>query len=153
MKKKRQEKEEPKQLGLGIKEPFKNRFFKIKRSIDSAVLKFEVRKFLKDPLIWAVLVVSTVLIAQQIYLIVINLERLPTYIPLFRHFISIPRKLSRKDHIILFPTISTVSLLLSLVFTSRYYNSEKELIKILLFTSLLCTVSQSLILIDLIKLF
>jgi hypothetical protein len=153
MKKKRQEKDESKQLDLGIKEPFKNRFFKIKRSIDFAILKFEVRKFLKDPLIWGVLVVSTVLIVQQIYLIVVNLERLPSYIPLFRYFISIPQKLSLKDNIILLPTISAVGLLLSFVFTSRYYNSEKKLIKILLFSSLLCTISQTLILIDLIKLF
>lgn len=153
MKKDKQEKDESKQLDLGIKEPFKNRFFKIKRSIDYAILKFEVRKFLKDPLVWAILVVSLVLIGQQAYIISTNIERLPTYIPVFRHFISIPRKLSTRDHIILFPTISVITLLLSFIFTSRYYNSEKKLVKILLFTSLLCTLSQSLILIDLIKLF
>jgi hypothetical protein len=153
MKEKKQEKEESKQLDLGIKEPFKNRFFKIKRAIDFTILKFEVRKFLKDPVVWAILVVSTVLIAQQIYLISINLARLPTYVPVFRYFLSISQKLTGKDYVVLFPTISIISLLLSFVFTSRYYNSEKALTKILLFSSLLCTISQTLILIDLINLF
>ena len=153
MKKRKEKEKEEKQLDLGIKEPFKNRFLKIKRSIDFAVLKFEVRKFLKDPLVWATLVVSVVLIAQQIYLITTTLTQLPVYVPIFRYFISIPSKLAVKDYIIIFPTISVVGLLLSFLFTSRYYNSEKALIKILLFTSLLCTVSQSLILIDLINLF
>jgi hypothetical protein len=153
MKKKNQEKEESKQLDLGIKEPFKNKLFKLKRAIDFAILKFEVRKFLKDPLVWGVLVISLVLIAQQVYLISINLETLPTYIPVFRYFISIPQKLAVKDYILLFPTISAVALLLSFIFTSRYYNSERILTKILLFTSLLCTISQSLVLVDLINLF
>ncbi len=153
MKKKRKQDEKEKQLDLGMREPFKNRFFKIKRSIDFAILKFEVRKFLKDPLVWATLVVTAVLIAQQIYLISTNLTQLPVYVPVFRYFISIPNKLAVKDYIIIFPTISVVGLLLSFLFTSRYYNSEKALTKILLFTSLLCTISQTLILIDLINLF
>ena len=153
MKKKRKQEEKEKQLDLGIKEPFKNRFFKIKRSIDFAILKFEVRKFLKDPLVWATLIITVVLIAQQIYFISTNLAQLPVYVPVFRYFISIPSKLVVKDYIIIFPTISVVGLLLSFLFTSRYYNSEKALTKILLFTSLLCTISQTLILIDLINLF
>lgn len=153
MRKKKEQEEKPKQLDLGIKEPFKNRFFKIKNSIDLALLKFEVRKFLKDPLVWAALTIGLVLIGYQVYLIVINLDSLPTYVPVFRYFISIPRKLVVKDYIILFPTISIVTLLISFIFTSRYYNSEKALTKMLLFTSLLCSISQTLILIDLVNLF
>ena len=153
MRKKKEKEEKPKQLDLGIKEPFKNKFLKISNSLQLALLKFEVRKFLKDPLVWATFVISLVLIGQQIYLIFMNLGSLPTYLPIFRHFISIPQKLTIKDYIIIFPTISTIALLLSFLFTSRYYNSEKSLTKILLFSSLLCTISQSLILIDLINTF
>jgi len=153
MKKKQEKKEEVKQLDLGIKEPFKNRFFKIKRSFDLAVLKFEVRKFLKDPLVWATLVITLILVAQQVYLIYTNLPLLPELLPIFRYFIAVSQKLAVKDYVIIFPTISMVTLLLSFSFTSRYYNSEKALTKILLFTSLLCTISQTLILIDLIRLF
>jgi hypothetical protein len=153
MKRKDNSQEETKQLDLGIKEPFKNRFFKVKRSFDFAILKLEIRKFLKDPLVWATLVISLVLIAQQVYLILTNLSTLPLYVPVFRYFISVPQKLVEKDYIIIFPTISVISLLLSFLFTSRYYNSEKTLTKLLLFAALLCTLSQTAILIDLINLF
>lgn len=154
MKKKKKKKEQkPKQLDLGMKDPFKNKFLKLNNSLQLALLKFEVKKFLKDPLVWATFVVGLVLVAQQIYLIFINLDSLPTYLPIFRYFISVPQKLTAKDYIIIFPTISTIALLLSFLFTSRYYNSEKSLTKVLLFSSLLCTISQSLILIDLINTF
>jgi len=151
--KREKNKEEPKQLNLGIKEPFKNRFFKIKRSIDFAVLKFEVRKFLKDPLVWATLTIGLVLIAQQIYLIFENLPNLPVYIPIFRYFLSAQEKLTQKDYVFIFPLISTVALSLSMLFTSRYYNNEKKLTRLLLFSSLLSSISQSIILIDIVNLF
>jgi ABC-type multidrug transport system permease subunit len=152
-KNKKEPQEEPKQLNLGIKEPFKNRFFKIKRSIDFAVLKFEVRKFLKDPLVWATLTIGLVLIAQQIYLIFENLPNLPVYVPIFRYFLSAQEKLTQKDYVFIFPLISTVVLSLSMLFTSRYYNNEKKLTRLLLFSSLLSSISQSIILIDIVNLF
>lgn len=146
-------KEKEEQLDLGIKEPFKNRFFKVREKINLAILKFEVRKFLKDPLLWACLIIGLLLIGYQVYLIVEYFDNLPVYLPIFRQFIVIPRKLVVKDYIIIFPIISTVALLLSLIFTSRYYNSERILTKFLLFASLLCIISQSIILIDLIRFF
>jgi len=152
-KSKKEPQEESKQLDLGIKEPFKNRLFKIKRSIDFAVLRFEVRKFLKDPLVWATLVIGLVLIAQQVYLILENLSDLPVYVPIFRYFLSAEEKLTQKDYIFIFPLISIITLLLSMLFTSRYYNNEKKLTRLLLFSSLLSSISQSLILIDLVNLF
>lgn len=141
------------QLDLGIKEPFKNKFFKIKGKFDATVLRFEVKKFLKDPLIWANVTVNTVLIAQQVYLIYKNIEDLPAYLPIFKYFISIPSKLVTKEFIIIFPIISVSVLLLSLIFASRCYNNEKILTKFLLFASLLCVLAQSIILIDLVKFF
>ena len=152
-KKKVVKEEEIKQLDLGIKEPFINKFFKVKGNIDLAILRFEVRKFLKDPLVWATLTISLVLIAKQISLIYDNFHNLPLYLPIFRHFITIPRKLVEKDYILIFPVISITVLFLSFLFTSRYYNTEKFLTKFLLFGSILCTISQTIILIDLINFF
>ena len=152
-KKKGKEKDKDQQLDLGIKEPFKNRFFKIKNKISLAILRFEVRKFLKDPLVWACIVISLMLIGHQIYVILIHFDRLPVYLPIFRQFISVPRKLVEKEYIIVFPIISSFAFTLSLLFTSRYYNSERILTKFLLFASLLCIISQSIILIDLIRFF
>ncbi len=155
MKRKKEENREEiaKQLDLGIKEPFKNKVFKIKGIIDLAVLRFEVKKFLKDPLVWGVFVITIVLIVHQSYLIYNGYSNLPVYIPVFKYFISIPKKLVLKEYVFIFPIISTVAFLLSFIFTSRYYNNEKLLTKFLLFACLLCTLSQTVILIDLIKFF
>ena len=153
MKKNDVKEEEIKQLDLGIKEPFKNKFFKLKGEIDLAILKFEVRKFLKDPLVWASLVISLVLIAQQVYLIYTNFSTLPLYLPVMRYFLAVPKKLVEKEYIALFPSISLFVLILSFLFTSRYYNREKILTKFLMFSLLLCTLSQTIILIDLVKSF
>lgn len=146
-KRKVKEREEEQQLNLGIKEPFRNRFSKIRNEISLTILKFEVKKFLKDPLLWASIVINTVLIGHQTYLIFNNRERLPVYLPIYRYFISIPHKLIEKEYIVIFPIISVFSFILSLIFTSRYYNTERDLTKFLLLTSLLCTVAQSIILI------
>lgn len=155
MKKKKEENKEEivKQLDLGIKEPFKNKVFKIKGIIDLAVLRFEVKNFLKDPLVWGVFVITIVLIVHQSYLIYNGYSNLPVYIPVFKYFISIPKKLVLKEYVFIFPAISSISFLLSFIFTSRYYNNEKLLTKFLLFACLLCTLSQTVILIDLIKFF
>lgn len=146
-KKKEVERKEEEQLNLGIKEPFGNRFSKIRNTLSLAILKFEVKKFLKDPLLWATIVLNSILIIHQIYLIINNLSDLPHYLPIYRYFLSIPRKLVGKEHIIIFPTISVISFALSLIFTSRYYNTERILTKFLLFSSLLCTSALSIILI------
>jgi hypothetical protein len=153
MKKKDVKEDGTKQLDLGIKEPFINKFFKLKGEFDLAILRFEVKKFLKDPLVWASLVISSVLIAQQIYLIYTNFSSLPMYLPVMRYFLTVQRKLVEKEYIVLFPSISVAVLILSFVFTSRYYNREKILTKFLLFSLLLSTLSQTIILIDLVKSF
>jgi len=145
--------EQVSQLDLGIKEPFKNKFFKIKGNIDYAILRFEVRKFLKDPLVWATFVISITLILQQVLLIYRNIETLPVYVPIFRYFISVPKKLAEKEFIFIFPVISAFTFVISFIFTSRYYNSEKALTKFLLFGLMLCTISQTIILIDLVRFF
>ena len=87
-------------------------------------MRFEVKKFLKDPLVWAAFVISITLILQQVLLIYRNIETLPVYIPIFRYFISIPKKLIEKEFIFIFPIISVLSFVISFIFTSRYYNSE-----------------------------
>ena len=74
------------QLGLDIKEPLKNKFYKIKGKIDFIILKFEVRKFLKDPFVWATVIISTVMILTQLFLIRDNYSNLPSYLPIFKTF-------------------------------------------------------------------
>lgn len=144
-------KEEPKQLGLDIKDPFKNKLYKAKREFDFAVLKLEVIKFLKDPLVWAVIVFGVILIAFQVNLIFHKFESLPSLIPLFK-FYSFPKDiLTRKEYIYSIPSLSTLIALSTLILVSQNYNKEKSLTKILLICALVSTFFLSIILVQIIK--
>ena len=144
-------KQEEKQLDLGIKEPFKNRFYKIKGKTDKAVQRLEVRKYLKDPLTWAVIIIGIILIATQGYYIYQNWDKFPTLIPIFKYQLQNIEKLAPKEFILTFPIISFVSLIFTTVVTSKYYSREKYLTKFLLVATLLNILSQSIILFELIQ--
>ncbi|NMC09177.1 hypothetical protein GYA44_02510 [Candidatus Microgenomates bacterium] len=150
---KQQKEEKIEQLGLGIKEPFKNKFFNIKRKFDFFLLKFEVKKFLKDPLVWCVVVISIVMILTQLYLLKENYYDLPTYLPIFKTFVTLTSKLVSKEYILAYPVISASVLLLGMIVVSNYYNREKSLTKMILFAIFFTCIAQSIILIDLIRSF
>ncbi len=149
-KKKKIPKEE--QLDLDIKEPLKNKFFKVKGRVDLAILQFEIKKFLKDPLLWAMIIIGMIFIAQQILLIYKDIDTLPKYLPVFKYFLSAEDKLALKEYIYIYPLISIVVFLVSLISTSKNYNRERNFTKLLMASALLCIVSQSIILVDLMAL-
>lgn len=156
MKKKKsssQQKREDKntQLDLKIKEPFKNHFFKIKGKTDTLLTQLEVRKFLKDLFFWFVLVIALLMIAYQIYLIVVNLDNLPSMLPILRYNIEASAKLTSKIYLILYPAISLISLITAVLLSIKIYNRERFLTKILLLASLLCSISMTISLIQLIN--
>lgn len=150
-KKKKIEKEEVKQLDLEIKEPFKNKFYKAKREFDTAVLQLEVRKFLKDPLVWAVIVISVILIYFQIESILNNFEKLPSYLPILKFYSSASKQLIETRHIYIFPILSGLILLASMIVISRNYNREKNLVKLLLTGTLISTLFLTIVLINLVS--
>lgn len=141
------------QLGLKIKEPFKNKFFKIKGRTDSLLIQLEVRKFLKDIFFWFVLVISLLMVAYQVYIIVVNLNSLPSLLPILRYNIAASAKLTSKIYLVIYPVISLVSLAAATFLTIRVYNREKFLTKLLLLSALLCCVSMTISLIQLINAF
>lgn len=151
--KKPEAEEKTKQLDLDIKEPFTNKFFNIKRKIDFFILKFEVKKFLKDPLLWATITISLVMILTQLLLLRENYDSLPTYLPIFKTYITLTSKLVVKEYLLVYPIISITTLLLGSMAVSNYYNREKSLTKIVLFSVLGISLSQTIILIDIIKSF
>ena len=87
-KKGKTEEEQYKQLDLEIEEPFKNRFYKIKKDFDDVIIKLEVVKFLKDPLVWAALMAFLILTLYQVYIISTNINSLPTSLPIFKFYIN-----------------------------------------------------------------
>lgn len=141
------------QLGLKIKEPLKNKFFKIKGKTDSFLTQLEVRKFLKDIFFWFVLIISLLMIAYQVYLIVINLDNLPSLLPILRYNIAASAKLTSKIYLIIYPAISLLSLAVATFLAIKIYNREKFLTKLLLLATLLCSVSTTISLIQLINTF
>lgn len=150
-KKKAEQIEEVKQLDLEIKEPFKNKFYKAKREFDTAVLQLEVKKFLKDPLVWGVLVISIILIYFQVQSILNNFEALPTYLPIFKFYSSPAKQLIETKYIYLFPGLSGLLLLVSMVFISRNYNREKNLVRLLLVATIIFVIFLTIVLINLVS--
>ncbi len=146
-----QKEEQAKQLDLEIKEPFKNKFYKAKRQFDTTVLHLEVRKFFKDPLVWAVLVISLVMIASQIFSIEKSFSSMPKLLPIFKYFASAKKELVDKELIYIYPGISILVLVTTLLFVSKNYNREKYLSRLLLVSALVCIVFLSIIMFDLIK--
>lgn len=149
-KKKKIPKEE--QLDLDIKEPFKNKFFKVKGRFDLAILQFEIKKFLKDPLLWAMIIIGMIFIVQQILLIYKDIDTLPKYLPVFKYFLSAQEKLTLREYIYIYPLISIIVFVVSLISTSKNYNRERNFTKLLMASTLLCIISQSIILVDLMAL-
>ena len=149
--KKTTKQEETKQLDLEIKEPFKNKFYKAKRKFDFALLKLEVIKFLKDPLVWATLIISVIMILFQIQMILRYLNSTPTYLPIFKFYTALKKELIESKYLYLFPILSGLILLLSMLFISRNYNREKNLTKLLLVAALLATLLLSITLVQLIR--
>ena len=154
MKKKKEQKEEKDaQLGLKIKEPLKNKFFKIKGKTDTYLTQLEVRRFLKDAFFWFVVVISITIVGYQIYLIVQSLYILPSLIPILRYNIQSSGQLIHKNFIIIYPILSSVALVTSVVLSSKSYNKDKVLTKLLLLTALLTSMALSVILIQLVNSF
>ena len=150
-KKKGQQNEEVKQLDLDIKEPYKNKFYKLKRDFDTTVLQLEVIKFLKDPLVWAMFVISAILIYFQIQTILENIQTLPTYLPILRFYTSPTKQLIETKYLYAFPVLSASLLVVSTFFISKNYNREKNLVKLLLVSTLILVIFLTIALINLVS--
>jgi hypothetical protein len=150
-KKKDSQPKEEKQLDLGIKEPFKNRFYKLKGKTDKAVQRLEVRRYLQDPLTWGVIIISLFLIATQGYLIYTNWDKFPTLIPIFKYQLLNAQKLADSEYVLIYPALSLMALIFTIIVTGKFYSREKYLVKFLLVSTFLSSFSLTVILIDLIK--
>jgi len=140
---------EEKQLDLGIKEPFKNKIFKIKGKTDVALLQFEVKKFLKDSFFWFVIVSNTVMLMQQGFWLHNNMQKFPSLTPILNYNLSSESRITNRYFLYIFPIISILSVIIGVIVTMKYYNKEKMLTKFILLCTLLASVSSSIILIHL----
>lgn len=141
-----------KQLDFGLKNPPQNIYYKYKDQYELWLSKVEIYKFINDTLVWFVLVMSISLIATQIYTIQ-DIDILPTKIPVFNYFFTLALRLADSSWIYMYPAMSTITLIIGLIFANRYYHRERELSKTLLVTVLLTTLSLSVILLKLVYTF
>ncbi|PKN02482.1 hypothetical protein CVU76_00365 [Candidatus Dojkabacteria bacterium HGW-Dojkabacteria-1] len=143
MKKKEKEKKE-KQLDFGLKNPPQNIYYKYKDQYELWLSGLETHRFMKDLLMWFVLVMSISLISTQIYSI-LNLEILPSRIPVLGYFFSLSLRLVDSFWIYFLPSLSILILISGFLFANKYYHRERELSKLLLVAVLLSTMSLSVI--------
>lgn len=146
-----EQEEQYKQLGLEIEEPFKNKFYKVKRDFDDVVIKLEVVKFLKDPLVWATFMIALITILFQVHTISTKIDTLPRYLPIFRFYMKAENILAATETIYIFPILSTLIVAISLLFVSRNYSREKYLTKLLFTSIIIAIISLTIILVTLVK--
>lgn len=138
-----------KQLDLGIKDPFKNKIFKIKGKTDVMLLQFEVKKFLKDSFFWFVIVSNTIMLIQQGFWLHNNIDKFPSLTPILNYNLAPENRIASNNFLYIFPIISLLSIIIGTIVTVKYYNKEKMLTKFILLCTLLASVSGSIILIHL----
>lgn len=147
VKKQKAPKQEEKQLDLGIKDPFKNKIYKIKGKTDAMVLQFEVKKFLKDSFFWFAVVANTIMLGQQVLWIFNNINKFPSLTPILNYNLYAGDRVTDKNFLYIFPIITLLSIIIGTIATIKYYNKEKMLTKFILLCTLLASVSGSIILI------
>ena len=143
MEKKEKAKKE-KQLDFGLKNPPQNIYYKYKDQYELWLSKLETHRFMKDLLMWFILIMSLSLIVTQIYTI-LNLEIIPSRIPVLNYFFTLGLRLVNSIWIYLFPSLSILVLILGFIFANKYYHKERELSKTLLVVILLTILSISIL--------
>jgi len=151
MKKKKEEKKE-KQLDFGLKNPPQNIYYKYKDQYELWLARLETHKFMKDILVWFVLICSSSLIFTQVYTIQ-TLERLPSKIPVFSYYFTLTMRLADSYWIYTYPAISLTVLLIGMYLANKYFHKERDLAKTLLITILLANISLSVIFMKLVYTF
>lgn len=141
-----------KQLDFGLKNPPQNIYYKYKDQYELWLSRLETYRFMKDILMWFVLVMSVSLITTQVYTIQ-SIDILPSKIPVFNYFFTLTLRLADSLWIYIYPVISTTVLIIGLLFANRYYHRERELSKTLLVTIILTVLSLSIILLKLVYTF
>ncbi len=126
-------KEENKQLELGLKSPFSNYIRKFTSRISASLTVFELMKYAKDPMVWILNTLSISMLAAQIYMVLENIRILPTLLPLINYYNFDAMKLVGREYVLIVPGVSLLLIVFSLMLSYKWYNREKELVKILLY--------------------
>lgn len=136
MKKEKKEK----QLEFGLKGTPKNIYYKYKKQYELWLAGLETKKFIKDPLTWLTIMLSSSLITTQLYLIE-SKDRIPKKVPILNYFLNPTKKLVPEEYLYLLPLLSIIILLITIFLSNRYYHKERDLSKIIIIAALLVNIS------------
>lgn len=138
-----------KQLDLGLKHHPFNIFSKYRERFELTRARWDTRKYTKSTWVWFSITLSIALITTQIITIQEQFSLLPQEIPIFQFYIDNIQRLAPFQMIYSIPATSAMIFVFGVIFSHKYYGSEKNLSNVLLLTMFL---SISIISISLIKL-
>ncbi len=147
-----EKKKKEKQLEFGLKNTPKNVYYKYKEQYEIWLAGLETKKYIKDPLTWFTIVLSSTLIGTQIYLIEKETQ-IPSKIPVFSYFLNPSKRLVADEYIYLIPLFCAVLLIITIVLTNMYYHRERELSRVLSIVNLLANISICVVFIKLFLIF
>ncbi len=145
-------KKKEKQLEFGLKNTPKNVYYKYKEQYEIWLAGLETKKYIKDPLTWFTIILSTTLIATQIYLIEREV-RIPSKLPIFSYFLNPSKRLIPDEYIYFIPIFCAILLVITIILTNRYYHRERELSSVLSIVTLLANISICVVFIKLFLIF
>ncbi len=128
---------EDQQFDLGLKEPFGNKFARIKTKLINFSLIFETKRFFRKTANWlmifAIILLNTLLINYTIYCI----DKLPKQIPFLQNSLVLSSRLittnSLKYTFLIIPFISFISVLISY----KSFNKKEYLSYLVLFITVM----------------
>lgn len=141
------------QLKLSLKESFFGGIAKYKNRFELFRAKWDIKRYTKSNWVWFTVVLSLSLIATQIFTILENFSSLPQRIPIFAIYIEAEKTLADRGFVYLIPAISILITVVSIIFSNRYYNKERNLSNTLLWGMFLANLVATLALIRLINLY
>lgn len=126
------------QFGLQLNEPFSNNLYAIKAILAKRVKIFENRLFIRNPGTWIFIGFTILLTAVQFYYLNKYLLELPRVIPVFKGYSELSLRLAGKEFLYLFPSVTIISIVLSLIAGYKNFNRRPYTIDFTLIVMFSC---------------
>ncbi len=132
-----QKKKEEPQFEMGLKDPFVNRFYKLKARIHKLFLIIETKRFFKSSTVWFYMISLILLNILLFNYFEYFLNRIPSEVPLFQQSLELSKRLVSKDLIKYIPVTVAFLSLVGLIISSRIYNKKNYLAIVILLVEVL----------------
>ena len=134
MSKTKEKKQEEKQLEMGLKEPFFNRFYKIKAKWEKLFAILETKRFFKSSSNWMMILILIVLNLLLFNYFNYSTELLPAEIPLMQHTMDLAKRLVDINSIKYIPHVTSGLTVVGILISNKLYNKKEYLSNLILLT-------------------